>query len=77
MPYSHNDPLPKNFKVKIQTHLASFVDFRVLVRVLIVYIHFHKVGKKTMPACEKCIIKHRQPIKEKDLTRKAIIESKV
>ena len=88
MPYSEQNPSPKGGKWKIESFLASLIDLRVFIDVLIVDVLlslitkkdaylFKSKGKKARPTSPNSIIQHGKPISEKDLTRVPIEKSEV
>lgn len=67
VPNGECDPFPEDFEVEVDALLASSVQSRILIDVLVVHVLFNAVGKQTLPRCPDCIIHSGQPLSKEDL----------
>jgi len=59
MPHGKHDPSPENFVAEVNSLLASCINLRILVSVLVVHILFDRVSEQTLPTCPKSIVEQR------------------
>ena len=67
MPDRENYPTPEDFKVEVDTFLASAVDLRILIAVLVIDILFERVCEKAGPTGPEGVVEYLQPVSKENL----------
>jgi len=76
MPNREHNPPPEDLKSEVCALLASCVQRRILINVLVIDVLFNRECKETLPTRPHSIVHRREPVRKENLTAEPIRQRK-